>query len=253
MAQQPAPIPAERLDVALPPVFATVEEERDDRKERLVQALRVFAERGFGEDVEGHLTARDPEYSDCYWVNPFAMSFTRVTPEDLLLVDGEGRVVHGARRVNELAFAVHAAVHRARPEVVAVAHAPTVHGLALAALGEGLAPISQEACAFYEDHAVLDRYAEPVDRGAVAGALGGRKALVLRGRGLLTVGTYVDAAAWWLVAMERAAGVQLLARAAGRPRPVDHRSALATRERFGTDLAGWVNFQPLRQRLASTS
>ncbi|RSS81612.1 class II aldolase/adducin family protein [Streptomyces sp. WAC06614] len=252
MAQQPAPIPAERLDLALPPLLDTAEEERTHRKERLVQALRVFAERGLDEGVEGHLSARDPEYSDCYWVNPFALSFTRVTPGDLLLVDGGGRVLHGTRRVNQLAFAVHAAVHRARPEVVAVAHVPTVHGRALAALGEGLAPLSQEACAFYEDHAVLDRYAEPVDCGAVARALGGHKALLLRGRGVLTVGAYVDAAAWWLLAMERAAEIQLLARAAGKPRPADHRSALATRERFGTDLAAWVNFQPLRQRVAST-
>ncbi|MBW5484925.1 class II aldolase/adducin family protein [Streptomyces bambusae] len=253
MAEQPAPIPAERLEFALPPVFETVEEEREHRKERLAGALRLFAELGFEEGVAGHLTARDPEYSDCYWVNPFGRSFTRVAPEDLLLVDGDGRVVRGGQRVNQLAFAVHAAVHRARPDVVAVAHTPTVHGRALAALGEGIAPLTQEACAFYEDHAVLDEYREPPDCGLIARALGGRKALVLRGRGLLTVGDSVDAAAWWLVSMERAAQVQLLARAAGKPLAVDHRSALATRERFGTDLAGWVNFQPLRQRPASTS
>ncbi|MFC6983972.1 hypothetical protein [Streptomyces cirratus] len=60
----------------------------------------------------------------------------------------------------------------------------------------------------------------------------------------------MDAALWWFIAAERAAQVQLIARAAGKPVPIDHRAAVATRERFGTDLAAWVSYQPLRQTVA---
>ncbi|MGW7102938.1 class II aldolase/adducin family protein [Streptomyces sp. NPDC054838] len=250
MAERPAPVPPERLGFELPPVHTDPAHERAHRKERLAGALRLFARLGYEDGVGGHITARDPEFEDCYWVNPFGRAFAALTPADLLLADGDGQVLQGPRRVNQLAFAAHAAVHRARPDVVAVVRAQAPYGRALAALGELLAPVTREACAFYEDHALLDEYAEPQDPVRTARALGPYKALILRNDGLLTVGGSVDAAAWWFIAAERAAQVQLTARAAGKPVPVGHRAAVATRERFGTDLAAWVSYQPLWQTVA---
>ncbi len=244
-------MPLDRLRFELPPVHDDPALERAHRKQRLAGALRLFGRLGYEEGVAGHITARDPEYDDCYWVNPFGRAPSALAPDDLLLVDGDGRVVRGERRVNQLAFAVHAAVHRARPDTVAVVRAYAPYGRALAALGELLAPISQEACAFYQDHALVDAYVQGAGEAAecrrIARALGPYKALILRNHGLLTVGDSVDAAAWWFIAAERAAQVQLIARAAGKPVPIDHRSALAARERFGTDLAAWVGYQPLWQ------
>ncbi|MFD7260980.1 class II aldolase/adducin family protein [Streptomyces sp. NPDC059874] len=253
MPDQPVPVPVERLGFEMPPVHDTVESARAHRKQRLAEALRLLARLGYEDGVGGQITARDPAFEDCYWVNPFGRAFATLTVDDLLLVDGDGRVLQGGRRVNELAFAVHAAVHRARPGAVAVVRAQAPYGRALAALGELLAPITQEACAFYEDHALLDEFTGADDPGRIAHALGPYKALVLRNRGLLTVGDSVDAAAWWFIAAERAAQVQLIARAAGKPVAVDHRAAVATRERFGSDLAAWVSYQPLREEVASTS
>ncbi|WP_327415854.1 class II aldolase/adducin family protein [Streptomyces sp. NBC_01233] len=245
MPDRPVPVPVERLGFEMPPVHDTAEAARAHRKERLAGALRLLGRLGYEDGVAGQVTARDPEFEDCYWVNPFGQPFAALTAGDLLLVDGDGRVLRGERRVNELAFAVHAAVHRERPEVVSVVRAQAPYGRALAALGELLAPITEEACAFYEDHALLDEYAGAEEAGRIALALGPYKALVLRNRGLLTVGDSVDAALWWFVAAERAAQVQLIARAAGKPVPIDHRAAVATRERFGSDLAAWVSCQPL--------
>ncbi|MCX4780520.1 class II aldolase/adducin family protein [Streptomyces sp. NBC_01264] len=254
-ASAPAPVPVERLGFEMPPVFATAAQERAHRKERLAGALRLLGRLGYEDGVGGHVSARDPEFEDCYWVNPFGRAFGAIGPEDLLLVDGEGRVRQGERRVNQLAFAVHAAVHRARPAVVAVVRTQAPYGRALAALGELLAPVTQEACAFYEDHALLDEFSVGGALGGgdvgggdaerIASALGPYKALVLRNLGLLTVGDSVEAAAWWFIAAERAAQVQLIARAAGKTVLISHHSALATRERFGSDLAAWVNCQPL--------
>ncbi|MGW0753050.1 class II aldolase/adducin family protein [Streptomyces sp. NPDC002587] len=249
---RPAPVPVERLRLDLPPVHGSVREARAHRKERLAEALRLLGRLGYEDGVAGHVSARDPEFEDCYWVNPFGRAFRALTAGDLLLVDGDGRVLQGERRVNELAFAVHAAVHRARPEVVAVVRTQAPYGRALAALGELLAPVTQEACAFYEDHALLDEFVGDgaADAARIGRALGPYKALILRNRGLLTVGGSVDAAVWWFLAAERAAQAQLIARAAGKPVLVDHHGALATRERFGSDLAAWVNYQPVRQTVA---
>ena len=253
--QAPSPIPTEQLQFAMPPIHDSPADERRHRKERLAGALRIFGRLGYEDGVSGHITVRDPEYDDCYWVNPFGMPFKHVTVSDLVLANGEGQVVEGRRHVNQAAFTVHAQVHRARPQVVAVAHCHSLHGRALSTLGELIDPISQEACAFYEDHALLDEYtgvAVDAEEGRrIAAALGSYKGLILRNHGLLTVGDSVDAAAWWFLSMERSCQVQLAARAAGRPVLIDHRQAMATREQLGGDLVAWINHQPLWQDISS--
>ncbi|MFB6706889.1 class II aldolase/adducin family protein [Streptomyces sp. NPDC096354] len=253
---EPAPIPVEQLQFAMPPVHQSVEEERAYRKERLAGALRLFAAYGYEDGVSGHITARDPEYTGCFWVNPFGAPFDGLLPDELILVNGDGQVVEGRHHVNQAAFAVHAQVHRARPDVVAVAHTHSLHGRALSALGEFIEPITQESCAFYEDHAVYQAYTGVVvdeeEGRRIAAALGPRKAIILRNHGLLTVGDSVDAAAWWFVTMERSCQVQLTARAAGKPVLIEHREAVATREQLGSDLVAWINYQPMWKRISRT-
>ncbi|MFH8989021.1 class II aldolase/adducin family protein [Streptomyces sp. NPDC017940] len=253
--QAPTPIPVEKLQFAMPPVHETPEDERRHRKERLAGALRIFGRLGYEDGVSGHITARDPAYDDCFWVNPFGMPFRHITVSDLVLANGDGQVVEGRHHVNQAAFTVHAQVHRARPD--AVAHCHSTYGRALAALGELLEPITQESCAFYQSHALYDAYTgvtvDADESRRVAAALGDHddhKALVLRNHGLLTIGGSVDAAAWWFISMERSCRVQLAARAAGRPVLIGHKDAVATREQLGSDLVAWINYQSLWQDIS---
>lgn len=81
------------------------------RKQRLAAALRLFAYYGFDEGVAGHITARDPELTDYFWVNPFGMYFGHIRVSDLLLVNHKGEVVEGHRPVNAAAFAIHSQIH----------------------------------------------------------------------------------------------------------------------------------------------
>lgn len=243
----------ENLIFRLPPTFETVEEERQHRKERLTAALRIFGKFGFEEGVAGHITARDPELEDHFWVNPFGMSFKHITVSDLILVNHEGKVVEGRYHVNEAAFAIHSQVHQARPDVVAAAHSHSIYGRALSALGATIEPITQDACAFYQDNALFDDYTGVVtdleEGKRIAATLGERKAVVLRNHGLLTVGTTVDAAAWWFITMERSAQVQLVAKAAGEVVPITPENAALTHQQIGNDLVGWINYQPLHDQI----
>ena len=97
----------------------STEEERLHRKQRLAAAFRIFGRLGFDEGVAGHITARDPEHLDRFWVNPFGMSFRRIRVRDLILVDHTGAVVEGSWPVNRAAFAIHSQVHAARPDSAA--------------------------------------------------------------------------------------------------------------------------------------
>jgi ribulose-5-phosphate 4-epimerase/fuculose-1-phosphate aldolase len=231
------------------------QEERLYRKQRLAAALRLFAMEGYDEGAGGHITARDPEWTDRFWVNPFGRPFGLVRVSDLLLVDHAGRVLAGDGRVNPAGYTIHAQIHAARPEVVAAAHTHSVHGRAWSALRRELDPISQDACAFFEDHAVFDNYTgvvlAPEEGRRIAAALGGNKALILANHGLLTVGGSVQEAAWWFIAMDRCCRVQLLAEAAGRPVPIDPDSARAAKADIGSPGLGRFNFRPMYEWIVS--
>ncbi|MDA8277849.1 MAG: class II aldolase/adducin family protein [Actinomycetota bacterium] len=235
------------------PEFKSVEEERLHRKQRLAAGFRLFAKMGFDEGVAGHITARDPELSDHFWVNPFGMDFSQIKVSDLILVNHEGKVVEGSWPVNAAAFAIHSQVHQARPDVVAAAHAHSIYGKAFSTLGKKLDPITQDVCAFYDDHEVFDDYTGVVldteEGKRIAHALGGGKAAILRNHGLLTVGQSVDEAVFWFITMDRSAQTQLLAEAAGKPVLIDHEMAKLTSTQVGTHLAGWFSFQPLYARI----
>ena len=241
--------PANVFKIPAVPKFATVEEERRHRKQRLAAAFRLFAKFGFDEGVAGHITARDPERTDHFWVNPFGMHFRQIRASDLILVNAKGEVVKGNRLVNIAAFAIHSSIHHARPDVVAAAHSHSLHGKVWATLGRLLDPITQDACAFFEDHVVFEDFTGVVHQTSegerIAKALGNHKAAILQNHGLLTVGETVDEAVWWFITMDRSCHAQLLAEAVGKPILIARESALATRELIGTHQAGWFQFQPL--------
>lgn len=236
-----------------PPVFQTIEEERLHRKQRLAASFRLFALFGYEEGVAGHITVRDPEKTDHFWVNPFGMNFAHIRVRDLILVNHSGEVVEGGRPVNRAAFAIHSRIHHARRDVVAAAHSHSMYGKSWSTFGRLLDPITQDACAFYGDHALFDDYTgvvyETSEGDRIAAKLATKKAAILQNHGLLTVGQTVDEAVWWFITMDRSCQCQLLAEAAGKPKPISHESALVARGQIGTSLAGWFQFQPLWDRI----
>jgi ribulose-5-phosphate 4-epimerase/fuculose-1-phosphate aldolase len=231
------------------PQFTTTEDERRHRKQRLAAALRLFGHFGFDEGIAGHITARDPARLDHFWVNPLGMGFKQVRVRDLILVNDSGDVVEGNWPVNRAAFVIHSQIHAARPEVMSAAHAHSIYGKAWSSLRKPLDPLTQDACAFYGDHALFDDYTGAVldleEGKRLAHALGDNKAVILSNHGLLTVGRTVDEAAWWFITMERTCQAQLLASAAGTPVLIDPEHAEKTARQVGPSMAGWRAFQPL--------
>lgn len=233
-----------------PPTFPSVEDERRHRKLRLAAGFRLFGHFGFDEGIAGHITVRDPEHSDRFWVNPYGMNFKHIRARDLLLLDHAGDILEGDWPVNQAAFAIHSEVHRARPDVIAAAHAHSVHGKTYSAFARKLDPISQDACMFYDDHEVFGDYTgvvlDPEEAKRIAHTLGGAKACILANHGLLTVGHSVDEAVYWFVTMERSCQAQLLALAAGgNYKVIDDETARLARSQVGTHYMGWFSAQPL--------
>lgn len=234
----------------------TVDEERSHRKIRLATAFRLLAKNGLDEGMAGHLTVRDPELAECFWVNPFGLAFENLCVSDLVLVDEHGTVVEGEHGINQSAFAIHASVHRARPDVEAAVHSHSRFGRAWSSLGRQLNPITQDHCDFYDDHALYGPYRGRVvdssEGDQIADALGNNKALILQNHGLLTVGQSIEEATWWFIRLERCCEMQLLAEAAGTPILIEPDAARQAYDEQGSPLAGWFTAQPLFDTILAT-
>ena len=245
------------LNFPRPPQFANVADERRHRKERLAAGFGLFSKFGFDEGVAGHITARDPELTDHFWVNPFGIHFSELRVSDLILVNDRGEIVEGETQAEWRRLRHPFADPSRRPDVIAAAHAHSLYGKTWSSLGRPLDPITQDSCAFFEDHALFADFTGIVydtsEGERIARTLGEKKAAILRNHGLRTVGRTVDVAVWWFITMERSCQAQLLAEAAGKPIPIDRYNALLTRNQVGSHEAGWFQFQPLWQMITKAT
>ena len=241
-----------------PIVLDNVQDLRRYSLERLTASFRLFAHFGYDEGLAGHITVRDPEHKDLFWVNPFGVHFSQMRVSDLLLVNHDGEVVLGDRPVNTAAFAIHSRLHSNHADLNAAAHSHSMYGRSFSALGRLLDPITQDACGFYEQQALFSEFDGVVlDTSygdAIARALGDKKTCILQNHGLLTTGTSVDEAVWRFIAMDKCCQSQLMAEATGqKPISIPHEVALKTRETVGSDFACWASFQPLYDMISEAN
>lgn len=232
------------------PTFESVDDERRHRKQRLAASLRLFGKFGFGEGISGHISVRDPENYDHFWVNPFGVSFNRVRVADLICVDDQGVVVAGGdHKVNPSAFVIHSKIHELCPGAEAAAHAHTTHSRALGSIGRLLEPVDQESASFYQDQVLYGAYEGPsvsIAQGQeIAEQLGDRRAILLRHHGLITVGGTIEEAVHRFFTFDGCARVQLLAAASGTMGVLSHQQALAAKDGFGDSQLAWFSFQLL--------
>lgn len=230
-----------------------IEEVRLQRKRKLAGAFRIFSMFGFDEGNAGHITVKDPEFKDSFWVNPYNMHFSLIKVSDLIRVNYDGEVVEGNHEVNKAGFTIHSQLHKARPDAIAAAHAHSVYGKAFSTLGKLVDPINQEACAFYDDHSLFNSYTGLVhdlkEGERIAESLGHHKAVILQNHGLLTVGGSVDEVVWWFVNLERTCQIQMIAQAAGQPILIDEENAKLTANQVGSPEEAKRCFAPIWQRV----
>jgi len=234
------------------PKFKTIEDERLHLKQSLAAVFRVFGHLGFDVGVAGHGTFRDPEFPNCFWMNPIAVHFSDMTVGELVLVNQHGEVIQGNRPINAAGFAIHAGIYRTNPVVKSIIHTHSMYGKSFSTLGKLLDPITQDACGFYERHALYNTYEGVVldtDEGQLLGKLLGDKnhMVILQNHGLLSVGANPDEMAWWFITGEQCCQSQLAAEAVAKPIVLSHEIASKTRDQVGTPILGWYNFQPYRR------
>ena len=251
-----APDPPEGHDTSAYPAFPgvepldavrDVEAERAHRLRMCALGYRIFGASRWGQLGDGHISARDPERTDHFWVLDWGVPFRAATVGDLVRVGPDGAVTDAdgrPRAVNTAGFHIHAPLLGARPDVVSAAHTHTGFGTPWSANVAPFRALSQESCAFVGDQALFDDEEVEVLTTAggerIAAALGGAKLCILRNHGLLTVGRSVEAAVGWFVMAERVAEVHVKA---PDGRPISDAAAAVAAAALAPDHVGWRVFQ----------
>ncbi len=187
-------------------------------RETVALACRVLAANGHNDLIWGHAAARDPK-SRGVWMKRSSLGFDEITAEDVILVDRQGQVLEGSGS-RHVEYPIHTEIMAARPDVGGVVHSHPEHGVALAAAGQPLLPVSHAANLFVPpDVPRFERTADLITTAGlgqeVAEALGTSDALFLVNHGIVTAGVDVQAAAVRAVLLERACAQQLLVRGHG--------------------------------------
>src|SRR5579862_40120 len=227
-------ISAKPFETRNPPHFDSKDAERNYVLVRLAATCRIFGARGYSEGLLGHITLRDPEFPDRFWVNPVGIPMRHLTVRELVQVNHRGEILSGGGPVNPAALLLHTALHQARPDVTAICHAHAASGSTWASLGRLLDPITQDACVFYERQALILEpkvVKEPAEAARFAAAFGEQRVAIHACHGIFTTGQSVDEAAWWFILMNQCCEAQLRAEAVGRPAtfaPEDARWLAAT-------------------------
>jgi len=242
------------MQIPAPPKFTDKYEERKYLKHRLALAFRVFGAQGYMDSggVAGHITVRDPVDPTSLWVNPFGLHFSLITDDDLILVSKDGEIIDGGRirLLNRAAYAIHSAIHEARPDVICAAHAHTIAGRAFCTGGRSLDITTQDSCVFYKDLVLYKNFDGVVldsqEGHSIAQALGPRKAALLANHGLLTVGPSIEATVFWFASLDKCCESQLMAEAAvpatGIPIiSIGEQEAFTTYKTIGSSRSGYFS------------
>ena len=174
------------------PVRERVSAEEWQLRCELAAAHRLVAHFVFVDMTYNHISVRVPGEPEHFLVKADTTFMEQVTASNLVKYDVDGRqVMESEHKASPAAYNLHAALLKARPDIVAAVHTHTPANLAVSAQKHGLLPITQQAMRF---HNRIARYANEVDdttregSDRLARALGDKWVMILENHGALVCG-----------------------------------------------------------------
>ncbi|MDX1512289.1 MAG: aldolase [Gammaproteobacteria bacterium] len=193
-------------------------------KQKLALTCRMLARDGHASGLAGQITART-ETPGVFWTIRLGFGFDEITAGNLIRCDDDLNPMDGDGMPNP-ATRFHLWVYKARADVNCIVHTHPPYCSALSMLGEPIVVSHMDTTPLHDEVAFLPEWpGVPVadeEGRLISEALGPRKrAILLAHHGQLVAADGVERAAVMALTMERAARIQLLARAAGEIRQID--------------------------------
>ena len=194
----------------------------------LAAVHRITVLEALHEGTWNHFSATVPGRPGYLLLSPGHTHFSRVTASSLLMTDPDGNVVEGTGSPNISAWAIHAPIYRARPDLSCALHVHSPYLTALASTegwrldtrGGQLAGVFHGNVAYfdYEGFVTEDEEGEHM-----AEALGDGSTLIMANHGALVAAASIEVAMLHLLSLERACMTEwMVCAAGGRIRRVPH-------------------------------
>ncbi|MEC7760620.1 MAG: class II aldolase/adducin family protein [Pseudomonadota bacterium] len=179
---------------------------------------------GWTELIFNHISVRLPGEDHAYLVNPFGLHYDEVTPDNLVVVGVDGKLIReNGYRANPAGFALHGAIHQHRPDVGCVAHTHTTPLSAITMKGFDIDHDSFYGAQLYgrvgyHTFEGITLYDEERDR--MLDSLGQKHVLVLRNHGIAVCEADIPLTFFLLWTVQRAAEIQCTANAIPGPNSI---------------------------------
>jgi L-fuculose-phosphate aldolase len=201
-------------------------------KQEIIAACLWLEEKGFVVGTYGNVSVRVPEG---LIITPSRTDYQAMTPEDLVLMSLDGRVLAGARFPSS-ELEVHRQVYLVRRDVQSVVHTHSLYSAAVACLHATIPPLVEEQSQVLGSEIRCTRYV-PAGQHQQLGAetartLGNDVAILLANHGGVTCGRNLQETLFATQVVERVAQMYLLTRAAGGAIPIPQEFVTGERERY---------------------
>ncbi|MFO7321694.1 MAG: L-ribulose-5-phosphate 4-epimerase [Chloroflexota bacterium] len=173
--------------------------------------------------TSGNISARDPE-TGLVVIKPSGLKFRELTPESMVVVDVDGKVVEGRYKPSS-DTASHCYVYRHRPDVNGIVHTHSRYATAFAALGRPIPCVLTAMADEFGGPIPCAGFAliggEEIGQQIVNGLAGSKSpAVLLQNHGVFTIGPTAEAAVKAAVMTEDVAATVWLALQMGEPLPI---------------------------------
>lgn len=207
-----------------------------DLRVQLADFYHLVSYLGWTELIFNHISVRLPGAEHAYLVNPFGLHYDEVTPENLIKVGVDGKLLEdNGYKANPAGFALHGVIHEHRADVGCVAHTHTTPISAITLKHFGFEHDSFYGAQLYgrigyHQFEGITLYGE--ERARMLQSLGDKHVLVLRNHGIAVCEADIPRTFMLLWTVQRAAEIQCAANALpGQNTPL----SADTKEKCATD------------------
>jgi L-ribulose-5-phosphate 4-epimerase len=182
-----------------------------DIGEKIARAGIELQHNGLVKGTSGNISARIPG-TETFLIKPSGARMGFLKPEELVLVDLQGKKVRGDLAVS-LETPMHAAIYRARKDVQAVVHTHPPAATAFGIAKMQILPLQIEMFMLFSNGIPVLPFMAPGSKAlakAVQKKMANCDAVILENHGIVTVGATIEAACDLNEMIEEAAKIQFL-------------------------------------------
>ncbi|MBE0520605.1 class II aldolase/adducin family protein [Candidatus Bathyarchaeota archaeon] len=200
---------------------------------RVVATSKKMVDRGFVVGTWGNVSTRIEEK---FVITPSRMSYDKLSPEDMVIVDMYGNVIKGKWKPS-IETPLHVAIYKARKDVNAIVHTHSIFASAVAVTRCGIPPIIEDLVQIVGGEVNIATYALPGTEelaGNAVKALSDKNAVLLANHGLIGVGRDLEEAFMICEIVEKSARIFIHSKVLGNPVILDREDIKYLRNFFLT-------------------